>query len=194
MRTVLIGPQASDEVIRRAVWVLEDQSFQGTAFAVYDLDLLTAAHVLKPASMGSCMPSGLSNIPVREKVRHDHIDVARCEPTVRMPIRFKIGSSANLKVADAIRVLGFPLHRDGAPMHVHHGRITALTTWHGVPHITVDCPIVKGNSGGPVLNSLNEVVGIAIKGQGIPKTFGDDDELSRFVPIDYAVGILSKGK
>jgi hypothetical protein len=37
--------------------------------------------------------------------------------------------------------------------------------------------------GGPILNSQNEVIGIAVKGQGIPKRFADDDEMSRFVPI-----------
>jgi len=42
------------------------------------------------------------------------------------------------------------------------------------------------HSGGPVLNAQNEVIGIAVKGQRLPGKSGDDDELSRFVPIDFA--------
>ena len=44
--------------------------------------------------------------------------------------------------------------------------------------------IVHGNSGGPVLDEHNRVIGIAVKGVEIPGRFDErSDEVSTFVPI-----------
>jgi RNA-directed DNA polymerase len=110
----------------------------------------------------------------------------------RIPIYLKLGDSREVKVGDQIRLLGFPLHVKGASVHIQEGRISQYSPWHGVPQFVVDCPIVRGNSGGPVLNSRHEVIGIAVKGQGLPGRVGDDDALSRFVPIDFALENLPR--
>jgi S1-C subfamily serine protease len=112
-------------------------------------------------------------------------------PAARIPVALKLASSAALNIGDHVKVLGFPKHRLGGTVNAADGKITAHSPWHGVPHFIVDCSIVQGNSGGPVLNEANEVIGIAVKGQGIPKRFDDDDEMSRFVPIDEALKYLT---
>jgi len=53
-----------------------------------------------------------------------------------------------------------------------------------VKHYIVDADIVKGNSGGPVLDECNRVIGIAVKGLDAPGSLGEDDQLSSFVPIN----------
>jgi len=186
-RRILIGPNASDDVLEKAVWILEDTRVQGSAFAADKMGLLTAAHVLTTETKGSCPPLSTYNANIDEKRRDDHVDVALCQPHANIPIQFRIAPVLNLKKGDPVRVLGFPLHRAGNALNFQQGKITSFSPWHGVPHAIVDCSIVRGNSGGPVLNSNNEVIGIAVKGQGTPKKFSNDDELSRFVPIDFAL-------
>jgi hypothetical protein len=191
-RPVIAGPNAQMKVLERAVWLMEEPNgLQGTGFAAEGLDLLTAFHVLTAKTEASCAPVSPVKLPVTITRKHDHVDVARVTIPLRIPVQLRVGDSSKLQVGDTLRVLGFPLHRDGGSVHVNQGRITATSPWHAVPHFIVDCPIVRGNSGGPVLNERNEVVGIAVKGQGIPKVFRNDDELSRFVPIDFALKYLT---
>ena len=53
-----------------------------------------------------------------------------------------------------------------------------------VRHYIVDADIVKGNSGGPVLDESNRVIGIAVKGLDAPGTVHENDQLSSFVPVN----------
>jgi hypothetical protein len=43
---------------------------------------------------------------------------------------------------------------------------------------------IVGNSGGPVLSGMNQVVGVAVKGQGQMGEFTSSDEVSCFLPIE----------
>jgi RNA-directed DNA polymerase len=139
-----------------------------------------------------CPAISVTNVKATEVCRHDHVDVGRVTLEHRIPVYLKLGDSKVVKVGDPIRVLGFPLHVKGASVNVQEGKISQYSPWHGVPQFVVDCPIVRGNSGGPVLNSANEVIGIAVKGQGLPGRAGDGDALSRFVPIDFALDYLKR--
>lgn len=192
LRPVDASTNASADVLARAIWVLEDEEsgWQGTAFAAEGWGLITAAHVLARGTRAACPALSVRDAAVREERKDDHVDVARLSTDRMIPVRLRIGRSDNLRIDDSIRVLGYPLHRDGGSVNFQRGRITNFSTWHAVPHVLVDCAIVQGNSGGPVLNADNEVIGIAVKGQGTPKRFTDDDEFSRFVPIGYALPFL----
>lgn len=193
LRPVDASASSSIAVLARAVWVLEDENSgrQGTGFAADNLGMFTAAHVLAPGTRATCPALSVRDAAVHEERKEDHVDVARLSMDRRIPVRLKVGRSDNLRVGDAVKLLGYPLHRDGGSVNYHEGRITNFSPWHGVPHFIVDCTIVYGNSGGPVLNTKNEVIGIAVKGQGIPKRFDDDDELNRVVPIEYALRFLA---
>lgn len=193
LRPVEATAHASANVLARAVWVLEDaeSGLQGTAFAAEKLGVLTAAHVLAPGTRAACPALLVRDATVREERRHDHVDVARLSMGCRIPVRLRLGSSRNLRLGDPVKLLGYPLHRQGGLVNFQQGRITNFSPWHGVPHVIIDCAVVRGNSGGPVLNEKNEVIGIAVKGQDTPKRFGNDDELSRFVPIEDALSSLA---
>lgn len=193
VRPVEVGPEASLEVLQRAIWLLEETNggTQGSGFAASGLGILTAAHVLNGPTEASCPSLRINSTGLTVVRREDHVDVARTSISNRLPVTLKIGDSTGLQTGDEIKLLGFPLHRAGGSVQHHLGRITGSSVWHNVPHYLIDCPIVKGNSGGPVLNNHNEVIGIAVKGQGIPKRFEDDDEMSRFVPIHFALRYLT---
>lgn len=188
-RRIIVGANASPEVVETAIWLMDGVS-QGTGFAAEDLDIVTAAHVLRNGTTATSLSLGIKGLAVTEIRKDDHVDVATVGVKVRLPVQLKIGSSANLKVGDQVKILGFPLHRAGGTVHTQGATITARSPWFGIDHFIVDSPIVQGNSGGPVLNQNNEVVGVAVRGQGIPGRLGNDDELSRFVPIDIALPYL----
>jgi len=70
----------------------------------------------------------------------------------------------------------------GDGVHMDRGHITQTRTYHGVPHFIISPTIVKGHSGGPVLDASNRIVGVAVKGVDTPGRFSKEDELSSFVP------------
>ena len=81
---------------------------------------------------------------------------------------------------DVVRILGFPHYHDGDSCTDQDFVLNASRVYSGIHHRVVVGSIIKGNSGGPVLNQKNEVVGIALKGQQIPAHFSDKDSLSSF--------------
>jgi RNA-directed DNA polymerase len=194
VKPILTTPNSLREVLEMAIWVLEEEDgpIQGTAFAADGLDLVTAAHVLGSQMLADCPAISVTNVRAIEVCRHDGVDVGRVKIGHRVPVFLKLGDSRKVKVGDPIRVLGFPLHVKGASVHVQEGKVSQYSPWIGVPQFVVDCPIVHGNSGGPVLNAQNEVIGIAVKGQGLPGGAREGDTLSRFVPIDFAVDYLKR--
>src|SRR5690348_9146926 len=193
MKPVIVSAHASPAVLARAVWVLEDEEsgYQGTAFAADKLGMLTAAHVLASGTRAACPALSVGDVAVREERKDDHVDVARLSIECTIPVRLKIGRSDNVSIGDPVKLLGYPLHRAGGSVNFEEGRVTNFSQWHNVPHLIVSCSVIRGNSGGPVLNAKNEVIGIAVKGQGTPKRFDNDDELSRVVPIEYALRFLA---
>ena len=190
MRPVVVRGTTHREVLEKAVWLLEenDTGLQGTGFTLGGLGIITAAHVVgKGRVEASCPALGVPRTEAHTVAREDHVDVARLRIGSEPLIGLKIADPVDVKTGDTVKVLGFPRHRDGASVQIQYGRVTGTGKWHGVPHIIIDCSVVRGNSGGPVLNDRNEVVGVVVKGQETPKRFKDDDELSRAVPIDFAL-------
>jgi V8-like Glu-specific endopeptidase len=99
-------------------------------------------------------------------------------------VQLELGNSETLKVGDHIKIVGFPNYHVGDSVHFDSGPITQTRKYMGVPHFVVRPIIVKGNSGGPILDKNNKVVGVAIKGVATPGRFSSEDELSSFVPTE----------
>jgi hypothetical protein len=57
---------------------------------------------------------------------------------------------------------------------------------------SIDNLPIEPDSGGPVLNTINKVIGIAVKGQSAKGKFSDKDQLSSFVPIDLLQDLKAK--
>jgi RNA-directed DNA polymerase len=189
-RSIVIGPNAPNLAMERAVWVLEGHNLQGSAFAVEGLGLVTAHHVFEPSTLAACPALSKKDIPVGGILGNTTVDVARCTPSTRLPVVFRMCNRPNLQKGDRVRILGYPLYSAGNSLNIQECRITSIGTFMAIPYGVVDGSIVKGASGGPVLDLNNEVIGIAVKGQGTPGKHGPADDLSRFVPIDFAIKYL----
>jgi RNA-directed DNA polymerase len=185
-RTITLGRGADSEVLAQAVWLLqgENDSPQGTAFAAEGFGLLTAAHAVEEKMWASLPHVASKRYPVKVVRKNEHYDVAQVEVDCRRPVQLAIGPAQDLHPGAAIKLLGFPNYHVGDRVNIQQGQVVQKRVFSLVTHFVVgQAIIVKGASGGPVLDENNRVVGIAVKGVGDPGHFTEHDEISSFVPI-----------
>ena len=66
-----------------------------------------------------------------------------------------------------VRLLGFPNYALGHVCGVRSGKVTNTLMLSGRERILIDASIIAGNSGGPVLDENNRVIGVAAKGASL---------------------------
>ncbi len=157
-----------------STWVLETENpdpnefgTQGTAFFLRGVGLVTAAH---------CVPAGNTievfsvddfgtkyAVTVRE--RHDHYDLAILDHAIPTTEFIELErASREPNVGEESRIWGFPGYCPGHQVENRLGRVVSHPTRHGISMLCVDQKINQGSSGGPLLNSASEVVGVGHKG------------------------------
>lgn len=150
-----------------SLWVLECETecMQGTAFALDRIGVVTCAHVLGPKTVAFRHNSPQNRYPVKVIHVNEDIDLAILEIDTQTKLNslpFIIQN--DMKQLDEVTVIGFPNYRLGTLPSVTRGAVTTLRPVSGIRRILVDAPIIAGNSGGPVLNSKNQVIGVAVTG------------------------------
>ena len=194
---VSITQSASGSALYETVWLVEagiseDYAVQqSSGFSWGQHGIVTAAHAVGEYDDVSGAWQKYEYVQVRQphlnngavfKAKileaHPHSDLALVEYPFMPLVSLQRGSGNALAQRDAIRILGFPHYHDGDSCTDQDFVINASRVYSGVHHRVVVGSIIKGNSGGPVLNQQNQVVGIALKGQQIPAHFSDKDSLS----------------
>jgi len=174
-----------------AVFVLESNETQGTAFVLEDVGVVTCAHVLG----GNIFAFKASNPNEHYKVdiayKSDRLDIAvlsierKCEQGL-----LRKGNTKELKIGDSIKLLGFPKYGFGQTLQVHPGVIVGMKRHFGRPRININAPVIEGNSGGPVLNERGQVIGIAVTGVDKVETFAECEY--GVIPIDCVAELLAE--
>ncbi|MBA3713765.1 MAG: trypsin-like peptidase domain-containing protein [Pyrinomonadaceae bacterium] len=181
------------------LWVLETEEIgkcsQGTAFYIQDYGFVTCAHVLGESELAIITAhtrhDASQKYRVKVTAKDDQIDLARLEVIGVTPqVGLKVGASESLQIGDAIKLAGFPNH------HIDDTGIVASGTVIGrrnapvtrEPRILISANIIAGNSGGPVLDSNNRVIGVAVRG-GANEEESRNTEFHGVVPIE-ALGRL----
>jgi len=196
-KPILIGASTHESVIRQGIWLLYDKSeeTQGTAFAVQGNRLLTAAHNTDQIMWASRPSYGNQKHLVEIVRRNDELDIAEIKIPSFLPVQFCLSSPSEINLQNPVCVVGFPNFHLKDSVAFRFGKIVQERWYISlkdddssqqvlVKHYIVDADIVKGNSGGPILDAHNRVIGIAVKGLDAPGSLGEDDQLSSFVPID----------
>ncbi|HVW10947.1 MAG TPA: trypsin-like peptidase domain-containing protein [Bryobacteraceae bacterium] len=190
--TATIGPRTNVELAFEAVWVLEaleDEGCelfteQGTAFFLAGVGLVTCAHVLTPKTMAIRPVEPHKRYPINVIATDSHVDLAVVSvPGIDHEIDLLARKPETLHQSDPVFVLGFPHYCPGNQCAIKEGAITAFQMVSGIRRILVDAHIIAGNSGGPVLDANNRVIGVAAKG-----AFSEDGAAAtskhEVIPID----------
>jgi RNA-directed DNA polymerase len=168
--------------IKKAIWVLIDKSSYGqsTAFMLRGFGLITCDHGIEDEKelYASRSPDPLkTEYQVKVLARDQKLDLALLSAPLPKQKELCIGDDSVIKQLDPIRLLGFPQHHDGADVSIHEGHMVHEYKFEDLRRFHISPTVIQGNSGGPVLNSRNQVVGVAIK--------GGPGELNAVVPVSY---------
>ena len=189
VRPATVTAQATPAVVEQAVWQLLDEHDDGcgTAFALDGRGLITAAHALERAKYVTRLGyDDYKRCEFTIMVNDTHRDVAQLHIEAPIPVQLALGPSDKLAVGTPITLLGFPEPRPGAQVAIAHGRIIQPRKESGLDYWAIDADIVAGNSGGPLLDNDNRVVGIAVKGRG-----EKEQRLSLFIPTHEWENVLA---
>lgn len=190
--TCVVGPNTSIEIVKDAVWVLEALSGtgenlvteQGTAFFLAGVGLVTCAHVLRPDTHAVRPQESHAQYPIKIVAVDEALDLAVLEVQgAHHDIELPPGDPMALRQSEPIQLLGFPNYAPGSQCALRNGEVTAFRTVSGIRRILIDANIISGNSGGPVLDAMHKVVGVAAKGAAAESeaTLTDKHEV---IPID----------
>lgn len=194
------APQYDIEKISRNIFVLDDESddieklgSQGTCFYLRDVGFVTCDHVLTSGMECYHSKRSLERYPIEVMARNATLDLAvlRIDDLVSdyELDGLEIGSADNLQQMDHIAVAGFPNYRIGDTGVLSPGLVIGFRPAHGVRRLLVNAAIVSGNSGGPVLNTNNQVIGIAVTGADCTENIGSTENHG-VIPIDALAYLL----
>ncbi len=152
----------------------------GSAFLVKPRILITNAHVAEAGN--PVLAVGPVRIPVKVlRVDKDH-DLAEMSVDLDLTSKPLPLSSEEVKPGEQIFAIGNP---EGLEKTISQGIVSGLRTKDGVDLIQISSPISHGSSGGPILNSKGEVVGVAV-------AFLDEGQNLNFaVPVAYVKALLA---
>jgi len=176
----------------------QSETATGTGFVIDDQgDILTAAHVVDGGSSISVTFQDGTTRTASVSGKDDATDAAvvKIDPSGLDLHPLKLGDSGSLQVGDQLSAIGSPF---GYPESLSTGVVSGLDRTISAPNgftvahaIQTDTALNPGNSGGPVLDSHGDVIGIADQ----IATNGGGDSFTGVgfaVPIDLVKSELSQ--
>lgn len=172
---------------------MDDEEYvQGSAFYLNDIGLITSYHVTKNGGFYKVYNVnnyhvkhlGLIGENLRVKSYDEQIDYAIYEPPfdIDHALTFECGDSRQINIGDPVTIIGYPNHIKGNSPYIQSCYITSKKELFDCLFFTVSGRIVHGASGGIVLNSKNEAIGI-IKGGVVSISSDSECENQGFVPL-----------
>ncbi|SFP16135.1 reverse transcriptase domain-containing protein [Qipengyuania nanhaisediminis] len=171
-RAIKVQP-TRHERLDRSVWVIEhhlndiEKYAQGSVFFLAGVGLVTAAHCVagvKDAIVHH--PSRPSN-KFKVSVAHysKHRDLAILTHSIPATDFYELSKSAAAAVTgDPIVAIGYPDFSPADKVNFREGTVSSTTVKSLINLLEVNFKFIQGMSGGPVINSNDEVVGIVHKG------------------------------
>lgn len=157
-----------------AIWVIESDGGQGTAFELVGYGLVTCAHVIRDIGVpGTALYTNprvysLHNpgqaFPVRVLAFDDDLDLAILDFDAPSGSMLKSKPLPALASGDRVHAAGYPSHSPGAHLWEEEGHVTHVRRHMNHPRHMVTMRIVEGASGSPIMDQGNRVVAVATVG------------------------------
>jgi S1-C subfamily serine protease len=157
---------------------------------------LTAFHVVSDARFIRVVCPGASEKDAHVLRGSPALDLALVRVAGRLPGHLTLASTRSLQVGDQIFTVGFPvpdlLGRDSKFTDGVVSALTAVGRESALFQMTV--PVQPGNSGGPVINSDGEVVGVVVSTAAVEAFLAGTGTLPQnvnwAVKADYAIPLF----
>lgn len=151
-----IGFSAED--VYESVFVIETDRAIGSGFAVSEKEIITNAHVISDAQRIRIITYGGNELPANVVAYDENLDLAI------LYVEEGAFSPLPLDSLDAIRV-GDDVYAIGAPKSMAYTLTKGIISSkdriiRGQQYIQIDAPVNEGNSGGPLLDSNGNVLGV----------------------------------
>lgn len=197
---------AVNKFVRSKCWVVEVAIdipgdciiSQGSGFMISKNILVTCAHVLeeKGVRVNECEIYQVDNDAIRHQAEVLFQDF-NTDIAVLKLLDFQVDEFFHLEegeepsIGDPVVVLGFPNVKNGAKVGVMRAQVTNKYPLFKPPvmHSEVDKMLYPGNSGGPVINARQHVVGIAAKGAA-----GSAEGQNSFIRVSELSKLLAANK
>lgn len=186
--------QTAQEIARKAftstvLLVMEDANGQplslGSGFFVRDGEVASNLHVVEGAARGYAKIVG-------QKARYDIEGITAIDPERDLVVlrisgarasTLTLGSSDAVQVGETVYAVGNPQGLEGT---FSQGIISSIRDVGTDKLLQITAPISPGSSGGPVLNSKGEVIGVSVA------TFRGGQNLNFAIPSNYLKALLGK--
>lgn len=190
------------EKIDRSVWVIErdlstlEDYAQGSVFFLEGVGLVTAAHCVKGVK-SECELTVYHHSKQSNKFRvyvksySEHRDLALLSHDIPETDFYQLKKSVAVAgQGDSVTAIGYPDFAPGDKVNFRSGTVSSTTVKRSVMLLEVNFKLSQGMSGGPVINSNDELVGVIHKGG--PSESRDlavsfrvlDDWISKGLPCD----------
>lgn len=169
--------------------VMEDASGQplslGSGFFVGEGLIASNLHVIEGAASGYAKLVG-------QRARYDIEGTVAVDPEMDLAILkisgasaapFTLGSSGTVQVGDLIYAVGNPLGLEGT---FSQGIVSSIRKISGDKLLQITAPISPGSSGGPVMNSKGDVIGVSVA------TYRAGQNLNFAIPSVYLTALLKQ--
>jgi len=177
------------EAISAALWVLasDESEAQGTGFMLKDWGLITCHHVLSKGMYAFRHDNVLKKYNFSIIYENKDIDLAVLKIDSADVVHYLDSSAQPILPYHAdVTIAGFPNYYLGHAPYIAPGKVVSSRKIHGIEMITINAPIVHGNSGGPVLDADGKVVGVASSGGDIERT-----DFFGYIPINNLQHLLT---
>ena len=188
------APQIAEKTLAATVY-LEMQDSKGlllgfgSGFFVRDNLIATNYHVIEGAARGTAKLVGkfttytIEGVTATDKTN----DLALLKVTAPGIKPLPLGNSTDVKIGETVYVAGNPKGLEGT---FSNGIISSRRDKNTKERLQMTAPISPGSSGGPVLNSKGEVIGVSVAGHRAL----DAQNLNFAIPSRYLTGLLTQSK
>ncbi len=146
------------EEVYNSVFVISTTDSLGSGFAIGKNIVVTNAHVIEDARIITVTTYSGIDYDAQVYISDSNLDIAILMVENAEFVPLKIGDESNAKIGDDIYTIGAP---NSMAYTLTKGVISAKDRKvSGQTYIQIDAAINQGNSGGPLLNDVGEVLGI----------------------------------